>query len=399
MDVKIEAVWLISGGPMQERACLEVTRRGYKLILTDKDPQCVCRKYAHEFIGVDTFAIEENVNVARDLKTKYDVKAVFTAGADCHETVACVAKELKLPGINPRISHLCRYKHKTREALTKGGILQPLSRVARTLPEARKAALEIGFPVALKATNNSGSRGFSRINSQEELSAEVFTHTLSYGTTGYVIIEELLRPLENEIAEQSVETVWYNGRMYWLNWVDRLFRNDLKFFDPTLYQKYKDVSWAVEIGHINPAIHSIETKKKVEELLYRAGTAIGMEKEKGGHIVKADIMLTSKGIYILELTPRLSGGWDSSMTSIRRGANFIGGALSFALGERLDLPRWIEYFAYSHPNLFSSILAGVDKDARDCIGRKFAEGYSFERKESIQNAYHNLRRENYVSME
>ena len=50
------------------------------------------------------------------------------------------------------------------------------------------------------------------------------------GTTGLVIVEELLHPVETEIAEQSVETLWYNGTMYWLNWVDRLFRKDFLRF-------------------------------------------------------------------------------------------------------------------------------------------------------------------------
>src|SRR5437660_479001 len=78
------------------------------------------------------------------------------------------------------------------------------------------------------------------------------------GSTGSVIVEELLVPRPGTIAEQSVETVWYDGEMRWLNWVDRLFRKDFDLVphpwnasnDP-----YQAIPWAVELGHLNPADH------------------------------------------------------------------------------------------------------------------------------------------------
>jgi hypothetical protein len=162
-----------------------------------------------------------------------------------------------------------------------------------------------------------------------------------------VVVEEMLEPLEDEISEQSVETLWYNGKMYWLNWVDRLFRKDFLLFDSLKTGIYENVSWGVELGHINPALHREEIKEMVRDLIHRAGLAIGMKKEKGGHILKADVMLTAEGPYILELTPRLSGGWDSSASTPVRGANFVGGAIGMALGEGL-LSNHYCYFQYKN---------------------------------------------------
>ena len=137
--------------------------------------------------------------------------------------------------------------------------------------------------------------------------------------------------------------------MRWLNWVDRLFRKDFDLVphpwnasdDP-----YRAISWAIELGHLNPADHDARVRQDVETLVRRAGEAIGMRSQKGGHILKADIMLTTKGPMILELTPRLSGGWDSSLSTPERGADFVGGALRLALGEKLDEGIWHGYFAY-----------------------------------------------------
>ena len=49
-------------------------------------------------------------------------------------------------------------------------------------------------------------------------------------------------------------------------------------------------------------------------------------------------------LSIIELTPRLSGGWDSSGTTLARGADFQAGIIRLALGDALDLDLWRKYF-------------------------------------------------------
>ena len=166
-----------------------------------------------------------------------------------------MARHLGLHGIDPDISRLCRYKYETRDIYTKGGIPQPKFKIVSNYKEAITALKNIGVPAALKATNNAGSRGFTKIELESDLTKEALDHAISNGTTGQAIIEELLIPVENEIAEQSVETLWYDGKMYWLNWVDRMFRQDMKFF-PKFNARFTKFTRAVEIGHLNPAIHS-----------------------------------------------------------------------------------------------------------------------------------------------
>lgn len=390
---KREAVWLFAGGPMQRLAAKKIKNRRYALILTDGSTECVLRSMADEFVHLDTFGIAENIMKADELKERYDIRAVFTSGADCHETVARVARHLGLPGIDPNISRICRYKYETRALLTKAGIPQPKFKIVKSHDEGLQALRDIGTPAALKATNNSGSRGFSRIESEADFTREVFECAVKNGTTDSAIIEELLIPVEGEIAEQSVETLWYNGEMTWLNWVDRLFRKDFALF-PGLWQEgdnpYKDISWAVELGHINPAVHSLAVRKDTEDMIHRAGIALGMQNQKGGHILKADLMLTLDGPRIIELTPRLSGGWDSSWSTPRRGADFIDGMLGLALGEELTPEYKQRYFAYGDETLFASLLAQVEIGAQDCIGRHFATGAAYDRTESLREAYNAL---------
>ena len=146
---------------MQRRAAETIQRMGYALILTDGSDHCAVRVLADAFVHLDTFDVAGNAARSGALKTRYDIRAVFTAGADCHETVALLAKRLGLHGIDPAIAHLCRHKHLTRQRLREKGIAQPVLYEAASHDDALAAAEKIGYPVALKATDNSGSRGFS----------------------------------------------------------------------------------------------------------------------------------------------------------------------------------------------------------------------------------------------
>ena len=400
MTNKRPAIWLFAGGIMQRPAAEKIKERGYALILTDGSGECILRPLADEFVHLDTFAIKENVTKADELQERYDIRAVFTAAADCHETVARVARHLGLPGLDPEIAHACRYKYETRALLTDAGIPQPKFRVVQSYAEGLRALQDTGTPAALKATNNSGSRGFARIESEADFSKEIFERAVENGTTGSAIIEELLIPVEGEIAEQSAETLWYNGEMLWLNWVDRLFRKDFDFF-PDVWEggenPYRDTSWAVELAHINPAAHAPDVRAATEDMIRRAGIALGMDKQNGGHLLKADIMLTGDGPRIIELAPRLSGGWDSSWSTPQRGADFVGGMLGFALGEEMTPEYKERHFTYHHEALYASVLAQVEMDAQDCIGRRFAPGAAYDRAESLRDANEALRAGKFLS--
>lgn len=393
---KNKVVWLFAGGPMQEPAAKKILSLGYGLILTDFNKNCNCAKYAIELIELNTFDILGNLRIAEDLRRKYDIVACLTIAADCHETVARVCKFLSLIGIDPKISHICRHKNLTREILTKSNIIQPKFKCVNDIKEAKAFIEEIGGKGVIKATDNSGSRGFSKINSVEEITEEIFKSAVLAGTTGSVLIEELLIPKNDCISELSIETLWFNGNMFWLNWVDRLFRSDKKFFKNIFTTKVNELNWAVEIGHINPAYHPIEVKEKIHKMIFSAGCAIGIDKEIGGHILKADIMLTNSGPVIIELTPRLSGGWDSSCTTPARGGDFQGGVIQLALGKKLDLKLWETYFEIKNPKLYASIYADVPNDAKDCIGRKFSLGCGLEREKSLQLAIKNSKDNIYV---
>jgi len=358
---------------MQVPAARAIKALGYELIVSDGADDCDCRSLADYFIQADTFDPETNLAMIESCPARDRIVSVFTCAADCHETVAILARALNCHGINPEISHRCRQKHLTRETLTKAGLRQPNFQVVKSFADAKKFIAQLGGEAVLKATDNSASRGFSKIDADQPLSEELFELALENGTTGLVLVEEMLRPVTTECAEQSVETIWSNGEMVWLNWVDRLFRKDLELFGQQTPSSYKGIGWGVEIGHINPAQHDENLRQRVEDEIRRGGLAIGMSTQEGIHILKADIMLTAEGPVIIEMTPRLSGGWDCGYSTPARNADFIMGALHAALGET-DIDKLLVNYFKPDPNLVSAVLTEVPPNASNCIGRKFAGG-------------------------
>lgn len=361
---------------MQYIAACKIRERGFSLIVSDRNPQAVCRRLADVFLEMDTFDVPAHLAACEDIRRKFNVRAVMTSAADCHYTVSRVASHLNLHFLNPSVSEVCRNKAKTRELLTVGGLYQPASHVVHTYYDALAILERSNTAIVVKASDNSGSRGFSVVPIGEKLTKEQFEYTRAMGTTGGIILEEKLEADTTQVSEASVETLWYEGKMYWINWVDRIFPRDLKFFPDV---KIKNVlNEAIEVGHINPARHDYRVKSRVASDIEKAGRAIGMHLEKGGHILKADIFFSSKGPVILELTPRTSGGWDSSASSPARGADIAGGVIHLALGLPMDLDAWYRYFHYHDAERTAVVLTSIPADAVDCTGRQFAMASGYE---------------------
>ena len=399
MKERKKAIWLVAGGPMQRVAAEKILARGFRLIISDGDKDCVLVHLADEFVEVDIFDVENHIKHADKLNELYEISGVFTAASDCHETVALLAQHLELHGIDPAVSKTCRQKHQTRKVLSDYGIIQPRSALATTFKQAIDIANELTYPIAVKPTDSSGSRGFFAIKNRGEFTELKFKKALSFGSVNAVIIEDLLTPIEDQIAELSVETLWVDGNYFWLNWVDRLFRSDFKYF-PNLFGEgenpYENVNWGVELAHLNPAQHSVSIEGELRSLLERAGKAIGMTEQKGGHILKFDIMLTDKGPVILEMTPRLSGGWDSSLSSVIRGGDLVDGAIGMSLGEQIDKSYIDKYFSFKNKPCHVAVLSKIELNAENCIGRRFVCGKANNRINALTNAIDSLKMQKFI---
>ncbi len=307
-----DAIIIVTGGIFQIPAVEEAKKLKLKTIVTDGNKNAVCSDLADQFYNIDIYNIPKHLDLIKKIKNNFNIKGVFTEGSEATITVAELAKFLNLKGISPESAKNCKDKIMTRKILEKHKIPIPKWRQV-TKKSIMFEAKKLGFPIIVKSSNNSGSRGSTKLCDNNGL-LTAYDLAKKHSTNSKVLIEELL-----DGDEQSVEILFdHKKKCTFLNIVDRYF---------------SEGKWSIELGHVNPTKLNQKTKKELFELTKKSANSMKIN----FGVFKADTIITKNGIKILEVTPRLSGGFDSQKTTpISSGRNFIRAAMRLSLNMPLE---------------------------------------------------------------
>ena len=322
-----DAILIVCGGLLQVPAVEIAHGLGLKVVMTDANVRAAAMRLADEPVALDTFDVPGHVRLVDELKRRWRLRGVFAEGADVEVTVAAAAAHGGLPGIPVEAALNTKNKVKTRQAFDRVGIPNPPWTEVTTLQEAQAAARRIGLPLMIKAVDNSASRGTSRVDDTSEL-ATALAAAKAASTTGTALLEGCFTG-----EEQSVEILFdADGRAHRLNIVDRPFD--------------RSGAYAIELGHINPTALGPAEQEILFTLTERAAAATGVR----FGAFKADTIWTPDGPRILEVTARLSGGFDCQYTTpLSSGRSFIRAAMCLSVGRPIDpadlTPRWRRHAA------------------------------------------------------
>jgi biotin carboxylase len=309
-----DAVLVVCGGLLQLPVVPIAHDLGLKVVMTDANLDAASMKLADEPVALDIYDIEGHTRLVDDLRQRYHLRGVFAEGADVEVTVAAAAAHAGLPGIPVESAKNTKNKARMRACFDRAGIPNPPWVEVTDAASARNEARRIGFPLMVKALDNSASRGTSRVDDEEALVSAIDA-ARSNSTTRTALLEGCYTG-----EEQSVEVLFdEQGRCHRLNIVDRPFAAEGRF--------------AIELGHVNPTKLGASECEMLFALTERAAEATGVR--FGAY--KADTIWTSEGPRILEVTSRLSGGFDCQYTTpLSSGRNFIRAALCLAVGRPID---------------------------------------------------------------
>jgi len=287
---------------------------GLKVVMTDANPCAAAMALADEPVTLDIYDADGHCRLVDDLKRRYHLRGVFAEGADVEVTVAVAAAHAGLPGIPIEAARNTKNKVRTRQALDRAGIPNPPWAEVTSLDEAKRAAERIGFPLMAKAVDNSASRGTSRIDSASGIESAIEAAKAA-STTRTALLEGCFVG-----EEQSVETLWdADGRVHRLNIVDRPFD--------------RSAGYAIELGHVNPTALGPAEQDALFVLTEKAAAATGVR----FGAFKADTIWTVDGPRIIEVTARLSGGFDCQYTTpLSSGRSFIRAAMCLSVGRPID---------------------------------------------------------------
>ena len=222
------------------------------------------------------------------------VTGIVAVGDRPTVVAALAARALGVPWHSPNAARIARDKRQTRKLLTSAGLPAPWFLIARrTTPVAN--VVPASWPVVVKPTVLSGSRGVIRANDAIEL-RRAFTRVarlldepdvraLQDPAAEDIVIEQFI-----EGKEYALEGVVHAGRLHTLTIFDKPDPLDGPYFEETIY--------------VSPARVPEPVKQAIEGAVAQAIQSIGLEHGP----VHVECRVNDRGVYILELAARPIGG-------------------------------------------------------------------------------------------
>jgi biotin carboxylase len=185
--------WLVAvtAGRWQCHGIQEARAAGLKVLAIDADPNAEGFADADQVLNVDLSDHEAIIQAVRGLGKNIRGAVSFASEAGM-PLAARIREEFNLPG--PRLE-LCRRlldKAIQREIWTEKGVPGPKWEVFGEAEEALSAISSFGFPLIIKPTDSSGSRGVTKIESAEDDLSDAVARAFQFSKSGKIILESYM---------------------------------------------------------------------------------------------------------------------------------------------------------------------------------------------------------------
>lgn len=222
-------------------------------------------------------------------------------------TVNFVACKLGLIGNSIETAIISTDKFEMRKALESGGVPCPKFEFFSKPNFINKK--QFRFPVIVKPTDRSGSRGVTKIDSINHVN-EALKKVLDISLSNRAIIEEFITG-----REFSVEMISYEGNHYPITITDKVTTGSPYF---------------VEIEHHEPTSITNEEKSNINKSVVEALNILNI---KNGASHSEVFLLNDGNIRIVEIAGRMGGDFiGSHMVELSTGYDFVKGVIEVALG-------------------------------------------------------------------
>jgi biotin carboxylase len=291
---------------------------GYKTVMLVERPERYpfLEQDSVPYRRCNTSVSAELGDVLQCLSRESLLAGIFSSSEYFIETAATFAARYGLPGANPEAVRACRNKWVQRQRLQCAGLHSPKFECVTGAEQARVVLEHISLPVIVKPTMGSGSVGVRLCYTAQEVvdhASVLLQRTVNergMPLPREVLIEEyLIGP------EYSVET----------------------FGEAVLGITRKHVSaepFFVELGHDFPADLPPGLRKSIADTAQQGLDALGLNWGPG-HV---EIRLTAKGPAIVEINPRLAGGFIPEIVRRAIGIDMVRETVRLAAGEE-SVPR------------------------------------------------------------
>jgi biotin carboxylase len=346
---------ILGAGEEQVPAYEFALRMGLKVAGLDMNPQAPALRLTRERIIASTRDADSALQAVKDFHRERPIDGVMTIAHDVPVTVAVIAEELGLPGMPVASARLAANKLLQLEAFQKNGVPVPKFREIRTVEELKGVINKWGYPLVIKPLDNRGARGVLRLT--EQIDTEwAFQESLAQSQTGSILVQEFVPGYQ-----VSSETLVVDGRCYTAMYSGRNYEF-LERFSP----------YIIENGGWLPGDVNEEQEQAMDVVVQKAADCLGI---RNGPL-KGDLVLSPRGVVVLEFAARLGGGYACSHSiPLTHGVNIVEELIKMSVGMPVDTGDLIPHyrqsaairFFFPQPGIIKEIRGFEELDRRDWV--------------------------------
>ena len=223
------------------------------------------------------------------------VNGVLVVGDRPSVMAAYITRLLGLPGHSPESAGIARDKRLSRERLKAAGLPVPEFLTVPSAIDPSTVLSRVTFPVVIKPTVLSGSRGVIRAD-------DALSLVTAFGRVQRLLASNEIRELrdpESDViqiesyipgAEYALEGILEHGTFHTLAIFDKPDPMDGPFFEESIY--------------VTPSRVDLGIQRQIQEMVERAARAVGLHHGP----VHAECRVNSRGVYVIEVAARPIGG-------------------------------------------------------------------------------------------
>lgn len=309
--------------------------QGYYVITADYIPDNIAHKYSDEYVNVSIIDKEAVLKVAQEKQ----IDGIMSFGVDPGVVAASyVQNKMGLPSFGPFESvEILQNKDKFRAFLTENGFNVPWAFGFSSKKEAWLARDKFSYPLIVKPTDSAGSKGCTRVDSEEKLMSAI-EYAFKYTIGGHIIIEEFL---EKKGCSSDTDSYAQDGKLKFVSFSAQRF--DVNATNPYTPAAY---SW--------PSTFTKEEEEYLTSEIQRLITLLGLKTSVFN--IETRVSPNNKP-YIMELTPRGGGNRLCEMLRYATGVDMITAITRAMVG---DEPEPIEQKPYN--GHWAEIILHADKE-------------------------------------
>jgi biotin carboxylase len=300
----MKKIAILGASYLQKPLVEKANQLGYQTHCFAWDNQeAVCKEVANFFYPISVLDKEAILQKCQEII----IDGIVTISTDiCIPTISYVAEKMELIANSVHSSIIATNKDRMRRAFELHKVLSPKSVTLTKIEEWEKC--ELSFPIIIKPTDRSGSRGVSLVSTNDEFQF-AFDRAMDESFEKKIVVEEFI-----DGHEVSVESISWKGKHYILAITDKVTSLPPHF---------------VELQHHQPSLLPTNILNNIRLSTLNALEAL----EINFGASHSEFKINSNGeVYIIEVGARMGGDFiGSHLVQLSTGYDFLKGVIEISL--------------------------------------------------------------------